>query len=456
MMKEISNKMLPHDVNIEKIVLGTLISNRFAFNEVREVLNEDCFYLDFHKRIFSIIKEIESRGDEPDIVLIYTEYSKKHGGVNATDITELAEHQSYVNCYKHSCILRDLHIRRTIINLGIQMQYRGYSEIEDVSDISKYAQDEIKNLFTQSDSAISNIMDAIKGVYAIVDKNKSSDHHLTGSPTGFYQFDKKSGGLQKTDLMIIAGETSQGKTSFALSILNHTVKTGTKVAVYSLEMNKEQLAARLMAQESGVPANQILFAPLADHQFEILDKSIRGLCNSTILFDDRSSSNIDTIINSIRSMVSKYEIDGVVIDYLQILNVNMKSANKEQQMADVARRLKNLAKDLNIWIIALSQLSRDPNNPQPTLNRLRDSGQIGEAADIVALVYRPEVYGSNKTFPEPFSKYDTNGLAMIDIAKGRNIGTFRFLARFNGETTQFTDADSLQLIDHKKASDVPF
>lgn len=455
-MIETNNSLLPHDLDIERVVLSTIITNRFAFNEVRDILDRDCFYLDFHQQVFSIIQEIESKGDEPDVVLVYTEYAKKYGSASASDIAELGTSQSNVNCYRHACILKDLHIRRVLINIGMQLQFRGYSQMEDVADISQYAHDEIKNLFSRTDSTISSITDAIKGVYVIVDRNKSGGNQLTGNPTGFNQLDKKSGGLQKTVLMIIAGETSQGKTSFALSIINNTVKTGAKVAIYSLEMNKEQLAARLMAQESGVPANQILYSPLADYQLETLDKSIRGLCNSTILFDDRSSSNIDTIINSIRSMVNKYQIDGVVIDYLQILNVNMKNANKEQQMADVARRLKNLAKDLNIWIIALSQLNRDQNNPQPTFNRLRDSGQIAEAADIVAFVYRPEVYGTNKSFPEPFCKYDPSGLAMIDMAKGRNIGIFKFLTKFNEETTCFSETDSLQLVGHKKESSSPF
>ena len=140
---------------------------------------------------------------------------------------------------------------------------------------------------------------------------------------------------------------------------------------------------------------------------------------------------------SIRTLKAKYDIDGVVVDYLQILNVNTKNSNKEQAMADAARRLKNIAKDLNIWVVALSQLNRDSNKPQPNLNRLRDSGQIAESADIVMFVYRPEYYG--KSFPEPFESESTKGKAMIDVAKGRNIGTMRFLARFNAPLTLFED-----------------
>ncbi|MFR3216190.1 MAG: replicative DNA helicase [Dysgonomonas mossii] len=300
---------------------------------------------------------------------------------------KVCDYSSMTNLYSHTCRLNDLSTRRKFIDLGIYLQSKGQSERDDILDISSYAGQFLENIYSFSENNISSIKDAVKSVYKIVEDNKSSKTVLTGSPTGFQKIDKKTGGLQKSDLIIIAAETSQGKTSLALSILNNTVKHGTKVSVYSLEMKKEQLAARLMSMESGISSSQILYSPLDDWQFERLDKSINGLYNSSILFDDRSTSNIDTIINSIRAMVSKYQIDGVVIDYLQILSVNMKGSNKEQQMADVARRLKNLAKELDIWIIALSQLNRDSQNPAPSLNRLRDSGQIAEAADVVIFVY---------------------------------------------------------------------
>jgi len=442
--------MLPNDKDIEGIVLGTIISNRHGFNEVRDIINKDCFYDDFHRNLYLLYIEIESKGIEPDMVLLSSEYKRKYNELKALEISSLCEITESNHIFNHVCRLNDLSVRRTLIKLGHYLQNRGQSEQEDISDITCYADDCLKNLFTKSENSVYTISDAIKGVYNIITRNKSNSNVLTGSPTGFYEFDKKSGGLQKSDLVIIAGETSQGKTSFALSILNNTVKFGSKIAVYSLEMRKEQLAARLMAMESGIPANNLLYAPIDDYSFEQLDKTINALSNSTIYFDDRSTSNIDTIINSIRSMVLKYGIDGTIIDYLQILNVNMKGANKEQQMADVARRLKNLAKELDIWIIAISQLNRDQNNPVPNLNRLRDSGQIGEAADTIIFVYRPEYY--NRSFPTPFDKYETKDMALIDVAKGRNIGVFKFLVEFRKQTTHFVETNNLI----QKANHEPF
>jgi replicative DNA helicase len=181
---------------------------------------------------------------------------------------------------------------------------------------------------------------------------------------------------------------------------------------------------------------------LQPHELELIDTAKAVLPGDNLFFDERSTSSLETILLSIRNMKLRYGINGAVVDYMQILNVNQKnnSYTREQAMGDAARRLKNLAKDLGIWIIALSQLSRNQQDPVPTVSRLRDSGQIHEAADVVMLIYRPEVY--NRTFPQPFDSLtdeECKGKAMIDVAKGRNIGIFKFLVEFNANTTHFID-----------------
>lgn len=252
-------------------------------------------------------------------------------------------------------------------------------------------------------------------------------------------------------LYVTDGFIMTHNTSLALTFINNAAKQGHKVAMYSMEMKREQCAARLMSMNSGIPSNQILYSQLDDNYLKQLDSGVNKIYNLPIYFDDNSTSNIDKIIASIRAMKVKHDISGAVIDYLQILNVNQKSFNKEQAMGDVARRLKNLAKELDIWIIALSQLNRDANNPIPTLNRLRDSGQIAEAADMVMFVYRPEVY--EKYYPAPFTNHETKGTAMIDIAKGRNIGLHKFICGFDAKTTKFYETENVQIIEN---SDVPF
>lgn len=232
-------------------------------------------------------------------------------------------------------------------------------------------------------------------------------------------------------------------TALMLSIVKNAADKGERCAIYSLEMTDVQLSARLLSMRSGVSSSDLMYSnSLNPSQLELIDTAKGLLPGENIFFDDESTSNLETILLSIRTMKMKYDIKGAVVDYLQILNVNQKnnSYTREQAMGDAARRLKNLAKELNIWIIALSQLNRNQQDPVPTMARLRDSGQIAEAADIVMLVYRPEIY--HRTFPQPFEQLteeEVKGKAMIDVAKGRNIGVFKFLVEFNASTTHFMD-----------------
>ncbi|OAV65582.1 Replicative DNA helicase [Bacteroidales bacterium Barb6XT] len=315
--------------------------------------------------------------------------------------------------------------------------YLANQKANDILDVQMRFEENLKNLFNETDQSIFTINDAIKEAKDQIARNHSTELQLTGTPTGFRDFDKRSGGLQKSDLIIIAGETSNGKTALAITLCLSAIFNDEAVAMYSMEMRKSQIAARMMAVQSGVSAGRIQFSRLDTGQFEAIERGLASLYNRKLFFDERSTSNIDTIVNSIRSLKKKYGISGAVVDYLQMLNVNMKGTNKEQQLAECARRLKNLAKELDIWIIALSQLSRDGDNHIPSLARLRDSGQIAEAADIVMLIYRPELHG--KSYPEPFKMKPTIGTALIDVAKGRNMGVIKFLCRFEAETTRFSD-----------------
>lgn len=430
------DQILPHDLDVERLVLGTLMTERSALSEVREILNEDCFYDNLHRDIFKSILSIADRGERPDLVSVANELRKTSTEVDVYRLSCISENITF-DIYQHAALLHDKGKRRRFWEIGQYLTQNAFSETEDIVDVLAGANDMLAGVLSSSVSSVSTMPDAIKGVYNQIEKNCLNTAELTGTPTGLYEYDKKSGGLQRSDLIIIAAETSQGKTSLALTISMNAALKGARLAIYSMEMKKEQLAARMMAMQSGIPANEILYSRMMPWQFEKLDKSIASIYDVGILFDDRSTSNIDIIIASIRSMVTKYQIEGAVIDYLQILNVNMKGTNKEQQMGEVARRLKNLAKELDIWIIALSQLNRDAVNPVPNLNRLRDSGQIAEAADVVLLIYRPEYY--NKAYPEPFQDKITDGTALLDVAKGRNTGLLKFICYFDKRTTLFSD-----------------
>lgn len=444
------NRTRPNDPQAEKLVLGAIMNSRNAFNEVREILTPETFYNDFHKEIFRCIMHLEEKGESPDIVTVTNEMVKRGYAEKLYEIAEIAGHNSF-DVYQHAAIIHDKHKRRQFYEIGHFLLSNSYSEEIDIVDVLEETKSKLDGVFQDSQSNIADINEALTGVYKQINLNIQGGTELTGDRTGFEKFDKKTGGLQKSDLIIIAADTSTGKTSLAI---NMVLNCGAPVAFYSMEMKKEQIAARMTAIQSGVPANEIQYSRLTDSQIKSVDRGISALVGKPVYFDDRSTSSIEMILASIRIMKIKYGIHGAVVDYLQILNVNMKSANKEQQMGDVARRLKNLAKELDIWIIAVSQLNRDHQNPVPSLSRLRDSGQIAEAADVVILIYRPEIY--NKIYPDPFRSVSPKRTAMIDVAKGRNIGLLKFICGFKPETTHFYNLDSLPTIQEGESEEAPF
>lgn len=432
-----------HDDDCERLTLGTLLMKQSALEQVRDILVPECFYVDKHRDVYQAILNVADRGEEPGIVLVYGELQRMRSGVQPFELADIGRNESLSDIYPYAARLHDLHKRRKFYQLGHYLIKAGSCEEEDIVDVQQKAKEGIDGIFRESPGGISTLYDSLECLHKIMADNLAGTNGLTGTPTGFSRLDGK-GGLQKSDLIVIAGETSQGKTSFALTLAVNATAQGAKIACYSMEMRKEQLAARIVAGQCGVSSSDILYKPLTDGELQAVDRAVGALCGENLFFDDRSTSNIDTILASIRSMKIKHDIDGAIVDYLQILNVNARSdSSREQIMGDVARRLKNLAKDLDIWVIALSQLNRNAAQPFPTINRLRDSGQIAEAADTVMLVYRPqyynEHYGMNLRFPAPFEQVDVRGVALVDVAKGRNIGTMRFLCRFDARLTRFQD-----------------
>lgn len=443
-----SDRVLPHNLDSEKIVIASILSDINAYSEVSVILKPEMFYDLFHRELYQNIVELSDKGKIPDIVML----SEKHRN-NPTallQIADITDHYS-IDYYNHALNVHEKFVKRRLWQIGKQLSSDIFTDKDPIELINSLQKDIDGVMDSPSKSDVSTLKDAIKGVYNQIEVNLKGGQ-ITGTDTGFSELNKASGGLQKSDLIIIAGETSQGKTSLALSIMDVASKSGEGIAMYSMEMKKEQCAARLLSMNSGIPSNQILFSKLDDDYIQVLDSGVKKVYNLPIYFDDRSTSNIDNIIASIRSMKKKHDISGAVVDYLQMLNVNQKSQNKEQAMAEASRRLKNLAKELDIWVIALSQLNRDSQNPVPNLNRLRDSGQIAEAADIIIFVYRPEYYG--KYYPEPFAKYDTHGTAMIDIAKGRNIGLLKFICSFDAKTTHFKELN--RFTNHEIVEEMPF
>lgn len=434
------NQPLVNDPKAEQYVIGSLLVDPNAYTLVSQYLDEDCFYDPMCRDIWKAVDNMGKQGMPIDVISVSAELSKQKSNVTTLDLMNIsAQIASSAHVEYHAIRLQDLGRRRKLWVVGQQLSKVGLSEEILTADAHQEAIESIGGVFEKADGVFT-LNDAMNSLNEIMVKNATVGGVTTGTKTGMERFDEK-GGLQKSDLIIVAGETSQGKTSLALCMTRHAIENGAKVAFYSMEMTKEQLTARLLSAKTNIPANNILYSgSLAPSEIRMIDDARGKLPGENLFFDDKSTSNIDSILLSIRMLKMQKDIDGAVVDYLQILNVNSRSTSfsREQAMGDAARRFKNLAKELNIWIIALSQLSRDSNCPEPNLNRLRDSGQIGEAADVVILVYRAEYY--NRAYPAPFDNkddYPTDGTAMIDVAKGRNIGTFKFFMGFNKNTTNF-------------------
>lgn len=434
------NQPLVNDPKAEQYVIGSLLVDPTAYTLVSQYIDEDCFYDPMCRDIWKAVDNMGKQGMPIDVISVSAELSKQKSNVTALDLMNIsAQIASSAHVEYHAIRLQDLGRRRKLWVVGQQLSKVGLSEEILTADAHQEAIESIGGVFEKADGVFT-LDDAMNSLNEIMVKNATVGGITTGTKTGMERFDEK-GGLQKSDLIIVAGETSQGKTSLALCMTRHAIENGAKVAFYSMEMTKEQLTARLLSAKTNIPANNILYSgSLAPSEIRMIDDARGKLPGENLFFDDKSTSNIDSILLSIRMLKMQKDIDGAVVDYLQILNVNSRSTSfsREQAMGDAARRFKNLAKELNIWIIALSQLSRDSNCPEPNLNRLRDSGQIGEAADVVILVYRAEYY--NRAYPAPFDNkddYPTDGTAMIDVAKGRNIGTFKFFMGFNKNTTNF-------------------
>lgn len=448
-----------YNEEIERLVLGTLIGERNAYSEVEDIISEECFFVGFHLECFRAIKAVIAKGRNISLIEVKAQLEAQMG--DKFDLMKLMDISGYSTFELRNDVLHlvEINARRNLRKIAFTLLENSDNERNDIVDVIEKGKNDLAGLIRVSQKETSTLYSCMTDLYQTMKDNLvNNGGRITGTPTGFRKFDERSSGLHEGNLIVIAGETSQGKTSLMLSMISNAAKEGSRIAVYSLEMTKSEICARLVAADSGVSSSDILYKPLDDTRFTAAERSISRIMEREIYFDDDSTSSIDSIISSIRYMKMRYDIHGAAIDYLQILSVNTKNGgmSEEQVLGTAARRLKNLAKDLGIWIIALSQLSRDKVNPEPSLNRLRASGQIAEACDIVILVYRPEVYG--RQFPKPFDKTQTSGMAMIDVAKGRNIGYLKFIVGFDAQTTYYYDIDETKMIPDTidKRTEIPF
>ncbi len=431
------------DIECEEAVLGTLLSDMQAYDRLAEYISIDCFYEAIHQEIYTAIVALHDAGDPVDIITVKAQLSKMGSEITPYDVARISGKAIVLDQGVYAMHLKELGIRRKCWLIGQEMVNVGSSEVTPLDEAQRKIKAQFESLFDLPDTSISTMREATNELYSLINDNLSGKNAGNATKTGFKKLDD-AGGLRPSNLVIVAGDTSQGKTSFAQALTLSAMQQGKRIAFYSMEMTRLQLCARLVAAISGVPSNRITDRSLSADEIQRVDKAVGVLPVDNLYFDDRSSSNIDTIISSVRSLKIKHNISGIIIDYAQILTINAgRQANVEQQLGEAARRLKNLAKELNIYVVLLSQLARNNENPLPSKERLRGSGQMAEAADMVLLVYRPEVYGIQ--YPKPNETVGTHGTVMIRIAKNRNGAIGDFICRFDAELTSFYDVDSEKL-----------
>ena len=296
-------QMLPQAIDSENIVIGTLLNYGNAYSKIADILTVDCFYNHKNKRIYGAIVSVCERGDTPDMIMVKNELAKT-GEPLAYELVELAANSS-AQIYNHALYVKEQFIRRQVITIAQQAVTQAYFTGLDIDDVINNLYDNIKNVYSNAASGVIHISEAVERMRENIKKNMLNKNKLPGSYTGFTAFDKRSGGLQPTDLVIVAGESSMGKTSFALSVANNIASYGDEIAIYSLEMSSMQLAARISSMNTGIPSNEILYSRLTNEQMERIETNINRICNTGIYIDERSTSNMDTIISSIRNMVRK-------------------------------------------------------------------------------------------------------------------------------------------------------
>ena len=424
-----TGKIQPQAIELEKIVLGAIMLERDAYSTIGELLRQECFYDKKHELIYEAIVDLAVSGRPVDMLTV-TEQLKKNGNLKAAGnmayISELTMNVAgTAHLEFHAKIIAQKFLSRELIRFSGLIQGKAFDESIDVEDLMQEAEGklfEISQRNIKKDAVQINpiINEAINAIQNAARKKEG----LSGLSSGFADLDKITSGWQKSDLIIIAARPAMGKTAFVLSMAkNMAVNFKTAVAVFSLEMSNVQLVNRLIINVCELHGEKIKSGRLEPYEWEQLDHKITELYDAPIYVDDTPSLSIFEIRTKARRLVREHKIECLIIDYLQLMNASgMAYGSREQEVSMISRSLKGLAKELDIPIIALSQLNRavegrgGPEGKRPQLSDLRESGAIEQDADMVCFIHRPEYYG----IKEDTNGRDLTGLAEIIIAKHRN------------------------------------
>ncbi len=447
--EQLGAKLPPQAVELEMDVLGALMLERGTEDIVSVILSAESFYKTEHQKIFTAITNLADENHPIDYHTVI-EKLKKNGDLDAAGgvsyVMQLTQRVgSSAHIEYHSKIIAQKFIQRELIRLSSEIQTRSYDETEDVADVIEYAQKEIYELTlgTITKDAV-NISQLLNDAIDNIEEAKNKKDGLSGVPSGFSSLDKVTSGWQNSDLVIVAARPSMGKTAFVLSMArNMTVEHKKTIAFFSLEMSSLQLITRLISSETELPSQKLRSGNLADHEWQQLEFKIKSLEKARIFVDETPGISLNELRTKCRKLKTKEDIDLIIIDYLQLMTGPKElKGNREQEVSTISRGLKGLAKELDLPVIALSQLNRSvemrSGNKRPQLSDLRESGAIEQDADIVMFIHRPEKMGIEQ---DPTDGSSTRGLAQIIIAKHRNGEICDVDLRFRDDFARFEEFD---------------
>jgi replicative DNA helicase len=441
-------KIPPQALDLEEAVLGAIMIDKDAANTVLEILKPESFYSDLNKKIFEAITALSKEMQPIDILTVKDELVKRKqlneigGALYLTKLTGRVA--SAAHCEFHARIIAQKYIQRELIRIATDIERKAFDDEEDIDDLLDYSQDQIFGLSEGTIKRETQPIDEVlkKAIEQIRIAGERKDG-LSGVPSGFSDIDRVTSGWQNSDLIIVAARPSMGKTAFVLSMArNIAVNHKQAVGFFSLEMSSVQLVNRLVIAETELRAETIRTGKLSPQEWGILETRIKTLEDCHIYIDDTPAITIFELRSKARRLVSQKDVKLIIIDYLQLMSSpSDNKGNREQEVSTISRSLKALAKDLNVPIIALSQLNRSvetrSGSKRPQLSDLRESGAIEQDADIVMFIHRPEKYGL-ESGEEGAS---TKGLAQIIIAKHRNGAVTDVDLKFIENFAKFTDWD---------------
>ncbi len=435
------DKLPPQNLEAEQSVLGAILLENNALLKSLELISADDFYRESHRKIFRAMLELSEKNEAIDLVTLTEHLSKKNeleevGGVSY--LTSLASQiPTAANVVYHSKIVKEKALLRALLRSSTDIASKVYEDSLEADELLDYAE---RVIFDISDKRIKSsfvhLKDVIKDSFKMIEDLYDRKEAITGVPSGFKDLDEKTTGFQKGDLIVVGGRPSMGKTAFSLNIAQHVgAELREPVAIFSLEMSKRQLAFRMLCSEAMVDSNLVRQGFISQQYWHKLTSAAAKLADAPIYIDDSSSINVFEMRAKARRLkMEKGGLSLIIVDYLQLMRGRGNFERREQEISDISRSLKALAKELDVPVVALSQLNRgveQRHDKRPTLADLRESGAIEQDADVILFLYRDEVYNKDNR--------DNKGRAEVIIAKQRNGPTGVVNLTFLNNCTRFTN-----------------